>query len=252
MAVQLNFASHLDFHYNSLNADAGHIGIGLYVSNLASKQISLLNNSIAYTGAGAEGRAMHANDAFENFTAIDYNNYYSTGGRFVYFNKGFRTDLAQLQASVTSGYVHDMNSWALNPIYQSATDLHLDAGSPLDDKGTPVAVTVDFGGQLRSTTSPTIGADELGTSLRYAVKEQVDVKVYPNPFRSELKVDVTGMEGEVELTLTDMMGRQVYSSKHNASANVLLVTPQVQLSQGVYMLQVSNNGVTSRFRVVKQ
>ena len=171
----------------------------------------------------------------------------------MYFNGGFRTDLAALRASVVGGFVHDMNSWQLNPQYQSATDLHLNASSQLMSKAMPLAsVTVDVDGQARSATAPTIGADELAAAPRYTAHQQAEVKVYPNPFRQELKVEVAGLEGQVQVTLVDMMGREVYSRSCNASVGALTVAPQVQLPQGVYLLKVSNNGSTGTYRVVKQ
>ena len=251
--VQLNSASNLDLYYNSINVDFGTTGVGLYVSNLLSRELTLVNNSIAYTGTSAAGRAMQAGDAFENFTAIDYNNYYSTGTNVVYFNRGWRSNLAALQASVNNGFVHDMNSIEADPQYMSATDLHISATSPLREEAMPMAsVTVDYDGNTRSTTAPAIGADEFIAPVRLAAATELDVQVYPNPFRDELKVDVTGMEGAVELTLVDMMGRQVYSRTYDASAGVLTLQPQVQLAQGVYLLQVGNNGSVTQIRVVKQ
>ncbi|RYZ51112.1 MAG: T9SS type A sorting domain-containing protein [Sphingobacteriales bacterium] len=253
LGMQLNAASYLDVYYNSVNADFGTTGIAFYITNALSRYLNVVNNSFAYTGAGAEGRAMHANDAAANFTELNYNNYFSTGGRFVYFNRAFRTNLAGLQGSTENGIiVHDANSKSVNPLYVTSTDLHIQAASLLRNSALPLAsVTVDYDGEARTGT-PTMGADEyIAGSPRY-ISAELPVKVYPNPFATGFKVDVTSLTGQVQLNLVDMMGRQVYSTTFDASAAVKEVAPQVQLSQGVYMLQVTNNGVTSQFRVVKQ
>ena len=46
-----------------------------------------------------------------------------------------------------------------NPLFVSATDLHIQAGSPVINAGTTTSVTDDFDGQTRDAT-PDIGADE--------------------------------------------------------------------------------------------
>jgi len=55
----------------------------------------------------------------------------------------------------------DANSQLIDPLFLSTTDLHLQAGSPILNDGTPIAgVTTDFDGQTRDAT-PDVGADEI-------------------------------------------------------------------------------------------
>ena len=90
--------------------------MSVYVTNALSKQLRAVNNSFAYTGATANGRALQANNAASNFIEIDYNNYYSTG-QFVWFNTALRANLAALQTSREYGMApHDMNSWSVDPM----------------------------------------------------------------------------------------------------------------------------------------
>ena len=224
--------------------------MGVYFSNAASRELRVVNNSFAYTGASATGRAMQAHNANTNFTQLDYNNYYSTG-QMSWFNGAVRNTIPALQASMEFGTVaHDMNSWNVNPQYISATDLHVQAGSLLASKALPLtAVTTDLDGNQRSATAPTIGADELGTGP-VRLTPTVTATVYPNPFASELNLKLDNAEGNVNVVLVDMMGREVYRNQYNATSAPISIQPRV--AQGVYVLQVTNNGVTTQFRVVKQ
>ena len=45
----------------------------------------------------------------------------------------------------------------VDPLFVSSTDLHLTAGSPLLDDGTPVGVLTDIDGDVRSVVTPDIG-----------------------------------------------------------------------------------------------
>jgi hypothetical protein len=251
IALQLNDVSYLDIYYNSTNADFG-AAMSVYVTNALSKQLRVVNNSFAYTGAATNGRAMQANNAAANFIKIDNNNYFSTG-EFVWFNTALRNNLQALQASQQYGMgPHDMNSISVNPMYISATDLHVSAASQLRNKGQVLAaVTTDFDGNTRSS-SPTIGADEYVTGTPRVAQEGLEAVVYPNPFRDELKVELADAEGNVSVVMVDMMGRTVYSNTFAATTGTISIQPQTQLAEGVYLLQVTNNGVISQYRVVKQ
>ena len=102
---------------------------------------------------------VNANTIFSN---INYNDYYSAGtlGRIGGTN---RTTLAQIQ----TGFGGNLNSITpYNPAFTSTTDLHLTtaAANNVLAAGTPISspsITTDIDGNGRSTTAPTIGADEI-------------------------------------------------------------------------------------------
>ena len=251
--MQLNFASHLDVYYNSFWTDNGAIGSGLNVSNIFSQQLNLKNNSFAFTGTS--GYALQANNGNSNFLSIDNNNYYTTGAKFVRFGGADRPTLGDLQlANVIASPVHDMQSMSANPLYVSNTDLHIQTGSPLISGGVALTgITTDYDGGVR--TSPTdIGADEFGVQLRSQAAE-LEADVYPNPFHTVLTVKLTSTAStDVQVTLTDLMGRQVLTQTYGVEAGTssLNVSVDQQLAQGVYLLQVRQGEATSTFRVVKQ
>ncbi len=93
------------------------------------------------------------------FTAIDYNDYFPSGtpGFVGLLNGVDRLTLADWQTA--SG--QDAASLSVDPLFVSATDLHLTSPSPVENVGTPLAViTVDIDGDTRGTP-PEIGADEV-------------------------------------------------------------------------------------------
>ena len=53
------------------------------------------------------------------------------------------------------------------------------------------------------------------------------------------------------MVIADMMGREVYSNTFSASGAIRIV-PETEIAHGVYLLQVTSNGVTSQYKVVKQ
>ncbi len=102
---------------------------------------AVINNSTALAGV---------------FSTINYNDYFAA-------NVGLRgatgfPGLVDWQAETGQ----DANSLAVDPLFVSNTDLHLQGTSTLLDIGTPIAgVTDDFDGEMRSATTPDIGADEI-------------------------------------------------------------------------------------------
>ena len=89
------------------------------------------------------------------FTHINYNNYYAGTG--VGYLGGPRVTIGAWQLATGS----DINSVAVNPLFVSATNLHLQVISPMNSVGTNVGITTDIDLETRSNTTPDIGADEM-------------------------------------------------------------------------------------------
>lgn len=106
------------------------------------------------------------------FSNLDYNDYYSLDqlGFIANNNSIGQIDwpanpdyLAELQQwkTVTGKDAHSVN---VNAAFASVSDLHMSsANAGIDNLGTPIAeITKDIDGQLRSTSTPDMGADEFG------------------------------------------------------------------------------------------
>jgi hypothetical protein len=94
------------------------------------------------------------------FSNINYNDYFVDGAQGVLgaINSTDATDLTMLQTATGQ----DANSVSVDPLFTSPTDLHLTAASPVQNIGTPIpGIFNDFDDNLRSATTPDLGADEL-------------------------------------------------------------------------------------------
>ena len=79
------------------------------------------------------------------------------------------------------------------------------------------------------------------------------VKAFPNPFDNNLTVDIkTDRKIDVTLTLTDILGRQVFSSHVQNTEGGVLPLAIGDLPNGSYLLKVSGNQQTVVQRVDKQ
>lgn len=153
--IYLGSSSNIALVYNSVNVDKG-AGWPLNALSTVS-QLSVLNNSFAYTGTGNGYAAYYASTA--SLTANDYNNYFKNNSNlFVYYGVAV-ADLAALQAvNLPAG--NDANSKVGNPNYSTPLSLY-PTGTQLWNSGTPIpGITDDIDGLLRSTTAPCIGAKE--------------------------------------------------------------------------------------------
>ena len=102
------------------------------------------------------------------FSNLDYNDLFSAD-KIGYIgtnptdanNSGYMVSLSGWQSATGK----DTNSISVNPVFESATNLHLSSNDndTLNNLGTPIAdVTFDIDGQMRDTTAPDMGADEFG------------------------------------------------------------------------------------------
>jgi hypothetical protein len=81
------------------------------------------------------------------------------------------------------------------------------------------------------------------------------VEVYPNPFNNELQVSMDVAEaGVVELVLTDVIGRVIYSESVDVTAGSVTMSIELdsRLSKGVYLLNVDGAGYEEVIKVVKE
>ncbi len=147
--VYIYNSTYLDFDYNSIlsNGSSGSNN-NLYIFYCSN--ITAHNNNIVNL---AGGQTLYNYNS--TITSIDYNNYYSSGPYLAYWS-GTRYTLSALQ-SASNMDSHSLNN---NISFYSSENLHV-SGSSLNNMGTPISgITEDIDGQIRSTTTPDIGADE--------------------------------------------------------------------------------------------
>jgi hypothetical protein len=130
----------------------------------------LANTQTASGGAGAKSYAIGL--ATSDFGGLDSdgNDFFAAGANAGWFRTGSLvasagTDYATL-AAWSAAVADDAASLEVDPLLVSATDLHLQAASPMLDAGLALpAVTDDFDGEPRPPVAPDIGADEIVTPL---------------------------------------------------------------------------------------
>ncbi len=149
-------------YHNSINMNTNQSSgttSAMLVRAAGAGGLDIRNNIFANTQtSGATRYSFYSEAAATVYAAINFNNYFSSQN--VGFLGGVRVTLSDWQTATGQ----DANSLAVDPLFVSATDLHLQAGSPMINAGTPLAeVTTDIDGDPRSATTPDIGADEFST-----------------------------------------------------------------------------------------
>lgn len=76
------------------------------------------------------------------------------------------------------------------------------------------------------------------------------VKVYPNPINNnQFNIALSNtINGKVDIKLYNLVGQQVYSVSSEGS-NVITVNPTLQLSKGIYIVEISNNNKSVKQKI---
>jgi parallel beta-helix repeat protein len=140
-----------NIYHNSINITSTSVSDGRAFYSSSSDHLTLYNNIFKNAGSGYS--------VYTTSTIIDssdYNDLYTTGSNLAHINGTDYTNLGALQ----SGESLDLNTVSTDPVFVSASDLHLNddtlayLGYPLDE------VKTDIDGDLRDLNTPSIGADE--------------------------------------------------------------------------------------------
>jgi len=164
----------LNIYHNNVNITSTDPddGMALYLSS--GENHFVLNNVLVNTGGGY-GVFYSNSSVVQN---SDYNDIYVSGNKLGLQSESTYQNLSSWQ-NVTS---HDEHSYSVNPIFSSATDLHINKGV-LNNTAIPlVEVTEDIDGETRNVTTPDIGADEFsptGVDASLVYIEYSDTKVGP-------------------------------------------------------------------------
>ena len=149
-----SWAGYVDIIHNSVHmysTRAGTYALDLY----GSTYLNAKNNIFYHSANGPVVRARLISQKVE----VDYNNYYTTNSRvFSYYNNRDENSFAAWK-SVSK---FDSNSLNLLPYFKDTFDLHITQVKFIR-AGSKEGLLEDIDGDLRDTTTPDIGADELGS-----------------------------------------------------------------------------------------
>lgn len=150
--LYLNYSNYIDVYFNTIRVLGTTSTSGRALTYYGGTVANIRNNNFIMNSLGYAAY-------FGNITGIvtlNYNNYFSAGTNFVYYNAVNQTNLAALKSA--SGM--ESSGQNINPPFLSNTDLHL-LSTLLSVKGQFIAtVPDDIDGEPRGQL-PTIGADEV-------------------------------------------------------------------------------------------
>jgi hypothetical protein len=149
-------------------------GIALTGTSSVEMRNNIVVNSLI-SGGGANASSFLVGTGattFANLTASN-NIYNQSGAQAAGFRTGGLTAAAggtvinhATLAAWQTAIGGDAASQFADPLFVSATDLHIQATSPASNTGVAIAgITTDIDGQNRSATTPEIGADELAVAI---------------------------------------------------------------------------------------
>ncbi len=154
-------------YYNTVNLNSSNsastttgISAALYVASGVTS-LDIRNNIFANSQTLTTRYAIYSDAANTAYTTIDYNNYSCAGTAL-----GFLTSARTALGDIVTGFGQNANSKAITPNFVSATDMHMNLGTNLafENLATPIAgITTDIDGEVRSGSTPDIGADEFTT-----------------------------------------------------------------------------------------
>ncbi|MFC2111391.1 pectinesterase family protein, partial [Bacteroidota bacterium] len=162
IGVDCDFSIQTKWYYNSINisgSDTNTYGFKL-TGNVAGYPGHIIRNNIISNKAG--GFAFYTSSANSTFDS-DYNDLYTTGTNLGFTAVNWVWVMIPNLAAWRTATGGDANSISSLPGFVSTTDLHLT--TQLSSNGTPLTdITTDIDGELRSATTPDIGADEYSAS----------------------------------------------------------------------------------------
>lgn len=240
----------VNLYFNSVNMSGNYFGTSttankltasLYVGSGVSAldlRNNIFANSLNNTTATAKNYAIYSAAANTAFSTINFNDYHVSGTQGVLgFLSSDRTTIAALRTATGQ----DVNSLSVQPSFVSSTDLHLTSTNNdcLDKRGTPIAaVTTDFDGDTRSTSTPDIGMDEFTSTTNFSIQVAESSELTSNDGRicSGAPAVLTASNGTSYLWST------------GASTAAATVNP---VSETTYTVTVTLNGcsVTSSYTV---
>ena len=153
-----NNSVHLNTNQGANAASGITAGINILAAVTTVGAVDLRDNIFASSQTLGTRYGAYVASALNTISTIDYNDYFAQ-------NVGFLGTAKSTLLLWQGATLQDSHSWAVNPQFVSATDLHLSTAggaSSIENAGLFLTeVPDDIDGDLRHPTTPDIGADEV-------------------------------------------------------------------------------------------
>lgn len=242
----------IDFNTVVLNSEqtaATHRASCLLITEdvFTTSSINVRNNIFTnlQTVGGVNTRYAIANLAGNAvFNTIDRNDYYCTSGKLS--SKGTTATITSTLAALQTSIGGNANSVNILPVFVGTNDLHLStaANSTLNNLGTPVTgITTDIDNDVRSATTPDMGADEFTPCLTISFTTQPSAAVICAGADTGFTVVATnGNNYQWQVNtgsgFNDISNNSIYSGATTASLH--LTQPPASYSTYSYRCQVTS------------
>jgi len=196
------------------------------------------NNTFAYNSANgnAEGGAVNLNYADALFTNCIFYGNTQQYGESINIGMNASAQINNCDLVMPSDATGSNNLNNVNPQFVSATDFHLQAGSPCIDTGLDVGLPYNG-------TAPDMGCYEYGTS---DIKENtINIAIFPNPVSDYLHFDFDRKIDLIEIT--DMTGKVLARYAHPEHSIHLS-----KLQKGMYFVNFYYNGQVTSKKIFKK
>lgn len=245
----------IDFNTVHLNTNqtltGGHKASCLLITaNVTGTSVVNVRNNIfvnSQTVGNASSRLCLSNlatSATGVFSAINYNNYYSTSTNLT--SAGTNASITNTLAQVQAYLGNEGNGRNIQPVFAGANDLHLDPGAnaALNNLGSPLAgITVDIDGDARSAATPDMGADEFTPCNPITITTQPVNAVICAGRDTLFRVAATGSatyQWQVDqgAGFVNVANNAVYSG--SATSTLTLTNPPAAYSGYIYRCRLQN------------
>ncbi len=81
------------------------------------------------------------------------------------------------------------------------------------------------------------------------IRKEGSISVYPNPAKEEMNIALTGLDGEVTLTLFNIQGKEILNQSYTDKKTITVNT--AALAAGTYILKIQKAGVAELVRKVE-
>lgn len=96
------------------------------------------------------------------------------------------------------------------------------------------------------------GASVVSETIAIETPENTDINVFPNPFTDHIHIKTsTKKAAQTTLLLFDMTGKSVRINTTIVDENTLMITPDDNLADGIYLIRLKNDRECKNFKIVK-